>query len=141
MRTAMMAKPKRQDPRGWLLVEVAIGGVMASVILDRLLVNIGDAYDKTTVVGREVTANMLAQQAVEQARAIADPTTLTDGTTTIAVPAGLTGTYARTRTVSSGTVTNAGLVQNFKDVQVLVTFPLVNGNTKNIRLETRIYTP
>ena len=42
---------------------------MASVILGELLVHAGDAMDKTTVVGRELTAQSLCQQAIEQARA------------------------------------------------------------------------
>ena len=134
-------KTRSRAPGGWLLVEVAVGGVMASVIVGALLVNVGDAVDKSAVVGREVTAASLAQQVIEQARALQPPTALADGTTTIAAPSGVIGRYTRTRTVTSGTVTNGALVQSYKDVVAVVAFPLSDGGTKTVRLETRIYTP
>jgi type II secretory pathway pseudopilin PulG len=137
---SVKVKSRRRSLRGWLMIEVAVGGVMASVILGSLLIQVGDSMDKTVVVGRELTATMLAQQAIEQARGIAAPfVNLTDGTTTVAVPSGMTGTYTRTRTVASGHVTIAGQALSFKDVKVTVTFPTNDGLTKTVLLETRLY--
>jgi type II secretory pathway pseudopilin PulG len=131
-------KPTKKALRGWLLVEVAVGGVMASVIVGALLVNVGDAMDKSTVIGRELTAQMLAQQAIEQARSV-DRTTLATGP--VAIPDGLAGTYTRTRTIkqsASCAVVN-GISISCTDVVVTVTFPLVDGTTKSITLETALF--
>ena len=133
------SKKKRRGPRGWLLVEVTVGGVMVSVILGGLLINVGDAMDKSAVVGRKLTAQMLAKQGIEQARAVTNAVgVLVDGTTTLAVPATLRGSYTRTRTISSGTTMVGTLAVSFKDVAVTVTFPQRSG-TKTIFLQTRIY--
>jgi type II secretory pathway pseudopilin PulG len=134
----MQAKKKKKHPRGWLMVEVAIGGVMASVIVGALLVNVGDAMDKSTVIGRELTANMLAQQAIEMARAV-DRTTLASGP--VAVPSGLAGTYTRNQTVTQNAVcaTVNTITISCTDVVVTVTFPLVDGTTKSFTLETQIF--
>jgi hypothetical protein len=131
-------KTKRRHPGGWLMVEVAIGGVMASVIVGALLVNVGDAMDKSTVIGRELTAQMLAQQAIEQARSV-DRNTLTSGP--IAIPPGLAGTYTRTQTVTqSAACATVGTISiGCTHVVVTVTFPLVDGTTKSYTLDTRIF--
>ncbi len=132
---------RKRAPGGWLMVEVGVGGVMASVVLASLLANVGDSMRRTVVVGRELTAGMLCQQGIEQARAVQNPvTSLADGNNVdIGVPGGLTGTYARTRTITSGTDTVGALPVVFKDVQVTVTFPTSEGITKTVKMETRIY--
>lgn len=144
MSTATTTTPparRRRGPRGWLLVEVTVGGVMASVVLGALLVNVGDSMDKSSIVGRRLTAQMLAKQGIEQARAIANPqANLPDGTVTIAAPSTLRGSYTRTRVVSSGVTTIGTNTVNFKDVTVTVTFPNKTA-TKTVSLQTRIYDP
>jgi type II secretory pathway pseudopilin PulG len=132
---------KAKNPRGYLLIEVAIGGVMAGVIIASLLQNIGDANDRTTIAGRRETAAMLAEQAIEQARA--EGLGLSVGSNvTIAVPAGLNGTYTRTRTVTSGTETltsaSGNLTVNYREVTVTVTFPNASG-AKTVTMTSRIY--
>lgn len=134
----MPAKNQRRGPRGWLLIEVTIGGIMASVILGALLVNVGDAMDRSSVVGRKLTAQMLAKQGIEQARAITNPVVnLPDSSGTLAVPASLQGTYTRTRTITSGSTVVGGLTVRFVDVAVTVTFPQKSG-TKSVSLQTRL---
>lgn len=132
------ASPRRRAPRGWLLVEVAIGGVMASVILGGLLITAGASMDQTTTVSRQITAAQLAQQGVEQARA--QGMALTAGTANIGVPAGLTGSYTRSRTVTAGTETVGAFTMTYRDVTVTVTFPSGN-QTKSVVLSTRVYAP
>lgn len=136
---APRANRRRQAPRGWLLVEVAIGGVMAAVILGAVLVNIGDATNKTTAIGRNLTSQMLAQQGIEQARALKNArTVLADGTITLPVPNTLRGTYTRTRTITSGTTSAGGKTLPFKEVAVSVSYP--SGNSRSsLTLRTRIY--
>lgn len=129
---------KRRAPGGWLLVEATIGGVMCSVILAALLINVGAAMDSTTVSARHATAVQLAQQSIEIARAGA--ATLAAGTTTIAVPAGIAGTYTRSRVVTKGTTTVGAITMSFSDVTVTVTFPNHSG-AKSVALSTRIYNP
>lgn len=127
--------------RGWLLIEVTIGGVMASVVLGALLVNVGDSMDKSAVVGRKLTAQMLAKQGIEQIRARNNPViTVADVTPTdIGVPAGLRGTYTRTREITSGTETIGGLTVRFKEITVTVTFPQRTA-TKTVVMKSRLYT-
>jgi len=145
--TTATAKKKRRRPRGWLLIEVAFGGVMASVILGELLVHAGDAMDRTTVVGRELTAQSLCQQAIEQARGIKDPVVNLADATNADVPivaystSGLflNGTYTRKETITTGTSTVNGLAVPFKNVIVTVTFPTVDGQTKSVTMETRVF--
>lgn len=129
---------RRRGPRGWLLVEVAIGGVMASVILGGLLIQAGASMDQTTTVSRQITAAQLAQQGVEQARSLgmAMPT----GSSDIGVPANLTGTYTRTRSVTAGTETVGTLTLQYRDISVTVTFPS-GSQTKTVTLSTRVYAP
>jgi type II secretory pathway pseudopilin PulG len=132
-------RKKKRGPRGWLLVEVAVGGVMASVILGSLLIHIGDSMDRSTVVGRKLTAQMLAQQGIEQARAVDAPlVNLLDGTADMGVPPNLVGSYTRTRTITSGETAVGALTLRFKDVTVTVTFPQRSG-VKTVSVQTRIY--
>ena len=128
----------KKHPRGWLLVEVAVGGVMASTIIGALIINTGSAMDRTTVASRQLTAMMLAQQAVEQSRAAG--TTLTSSGN-IGVPAGLSGSYTRNRTETVGTTTMGTNIINFKEVTVVVGFPTHDYGTKQVTLQTRIYAP
>jgi type II secretory pathway pseudopilin PulG len=138
---ATKKRKKKRGLGGWLLIEVTLGGVMASVALGALLVNVGDSMDKSVVVSRKLTAQMLAKQGIEEVRALATPqTSLANGTVTLTVPASLRGSYTRTRTVTSGTTTAAGLNMSFKDVTVTVTFPN-RADTKSVSLQTRIYDP
>ncbi|MBI1948892.1 MAG: hypothetical protein HYS27_24610 [Deltaproteobacteria bacterium] len=126
------------DPRGWLLVEVAVGGVMASVIIGALLVNTGAAMDRTTFASRQMTATMLAQQAIEQSRAAGIALTSSGD---IGVPSGLSGRYTRTRNETVGSTTIGTNVINFKEVTVTVSFNTHDYGNKIVTLQTRIYTP
>lgn len=127
-----------KNPRGWLLVEVAVGGVMASVIIGALLVNTGAAMDRTTFASRQMTATMLAQQAIEQSRAAGIALTSSGD---IGVPSGLSGRYTRTRNETVGTTTIGTSVINFKEVSVTVSFNTHDYGNKSVTLQTRVYTP
>lgn len=131
-------KRLRKNPRGWLLVEVAVGGVMASAIIGALIINLGAANDRTTFASRQVTCLMLAQQAIEESR-VAGIATTSSGN--IGVPAGLSGNYTRMRTESTGTVVVGASTLNFKDVSVTVSFPTHDYGTKQVALQTRIFAP
>lgn len=127
----------RRGPRAWLLLEVTVGGVMASVIMADLLTDLGDASDRSTYVGRKVTAKMLAEQKIEQARGTIYGS-LAEGTTTEVVT--LSGKYTRTTTITESSVTTGfdGLaVLYFKEVRVTVTFG--SSPVRTITTATRVY--
>lgn len=128
----------KKNPRGWLLVEVAVGGVMASAIIGALIINTGSAMDRTTVASRQMTAMMLAQQAIEESRAAGTALTSSGD---IGVPPGLSGRYTRTRTEAGGTNTIGTNTINFKEVTVMVSFPTHDYGNKQVSLRTRIYAP
>lgn len=134
-------KKKKRGWRGWLLIEVTIGGVMASVVLGALLVNVGDSMDKSAVVGRKLTAQMLAKQGIEQIRARTNPvlTVADNAEQDIGVPSGLRGTYVRKREITSNTETINGLSVRFKEITVTVTFPQRTA-TKTVVMKSRLYT-
>lgn len=134
-------KKKSRNPGGWLLVEVTLGGVMASVALGALLVNVGDAMDKSAIVGRKLTAQMLAKQGIEQVRALDEPQTrLADGTANVPVASTVRGSYTRSRTVTSGTTTVGAQSLQYKDITITVAFPNKSG-AKTVSMQTRIYDP
>jgi hypothetical protein len=126
-----------------LLVEVAVGGVMASVILGALLVNIGGAHDRTTIIARQMTARMLAEQGIEQIRSKGLAGT---SSSVAAVPTTLTGTYTRTCTTSNTSTTVNGLALGSLSISCTVTFPINadgRGTTgiKSVTLSTQITEP
>jgi type II secretory pathway pseudopilin PulG len=140
--------PKKTSPkrRGYLLIEVAIGGVMAAVVVGSVLELLGHANDRTAISARQETALSLANQAIEQARSAGIG--LTNGSNVdVPVPTGLNGRYTRTRTVTSGTTTVSStspagaavdLLLDYKDVSVTVTFTTKQG-PRTVTLQTRIY--
>lgn len=134
--SAQSPKRTRRGPRGWLLLEVAVGGVMASVILAELLVSVGAAGDRSTYVGRRVTAKMLAEQTLEQARATVYGS-LVNGTTTETI--NLQGQYTRVVTITSSVATGigGGTTLNYKNVSVTVRFG--TNPQRTLTMGSRVY--
>lgn len=64
----------RKQPRGYLLMEVAIGGAMAAVIITGILTLIADARVKRTAAARDVAASQLVLDKLEDLRNMAPPT-------------------------------------------------------------------
>lgn len=132
-------RKKKRPPRGWLLIEVMVGGVMASVIIGALIINTGAAMDRTTIASRQMTALLLAQEAIEASRAAGVGTTSSGD---IGVPAGLSGRYTRNRTETvNAAATVGGRTVTAKDVTVTVSFPTHDYGNKVVTLQTRIYAP
>ena len=134
--TVQRKRKRTRGPRGWLLVEVAVGGVMASVIIGALLVNIGGAVDRTTVISRQMTARMLAEQGLEQIRSKG----ITGSPSDVApVPSGLTGTYTRACTTASTSNPVGGINLTTLTISCTVTFPTSPpGQIKTVTVSTAI---
>jgi len=132
------SRRKQRAQRGYLLLEVMVGGVLAAAALGDLIIEIGAYGDRTSRAGRDVTAHLLAQQVLEQARAT-PIASLTAGTTTIAKPAQFKGKYTITRVVTAGTETGpSSTTITYRDVTVTVTFPQHSG-TRTTTINARIY--
>ena len=124
-------------PRGYLLLEVMVGGVLTSVVLAGLLIHLGAAHTASTHAARESTARQIVRASLEEARAVGF-----NGVTssTVSQLPGFTGIYARTITVSAvQTETYFGSeVSRYKTVTARVDFNL-NGKPKDFQEETRVY--
>lgn len=128
---------RRRGPRAWLLLEVMVGGVMASVLLAELMVSVGWASDRSAYVGRKVTAKMLAEQKIEEARGTIYGSLIT-GTTTETVT--LQGTYTRIVNITDGSVStgvSGTAILNYKEVRVTVEFG--TNPVRTVTTATRVY--
>lgn len=83
-----MAHPKR----AYLMLEMMVGGAMAAVVLVGMLTFISSGRVKNIAASRDVTANQLVNEMMEQKRSAAYPPTAV-GATAIAAAG---GTYTRT---------------------------------------------
>lgn len=64
-----MSKPTRRgQPRGYLMMEVAIGGAMAAVIIAGIVTLVADARVKRTAAARDVVASQLVLDKLEDLR-------------------------------------------------------------------------
>jgi hypothetical protein len=88
-----MQRPRR----GYLMMEAMVGGAMASVILAGMLSLIAVARSKTVAAARDITANQLVTEAIEQTRSGAYPPVAAGPTNLL--EAG--GVYTRTIAVNS----------------------------------------
>ena len=84
-------------PRGYLLMEVMVGGAMAAVVLVGMLSFISSGRVKNVAAARSITANHLVNETLEQTRAGVYPPVAVGAT--VVVAAG--GRYTRTTTVNA----------------------------------------
>lgn len=130
-----------EQPRGYMLLEVMIGGAIAAVIIGTLLTSLADARQRNTLAARDVIAAQLVQEKLEErrlqaSRTVALFTALAGGTESPVVNAGTTtllGDYTRTTTVTNctyalastyyATLTAGTTNVNCKEIHVAVTYP------------------
>lgn len=60
--------PMNRSPRGYIMLEAAIGGVMVAVAVFAMLVSLSDGRTKNIIGGRDVIASQLALDKVELQR-------------------------------------------------------------------------
>lgn len=139
--TTTPTTPRRS--RGYLLMEMMVGGAMAAVILLGVLSLIASARAANIAARRDITANQLVTEMIEQKRFGAFPPTAVVATPISAAG----GVYTRTVDVTDGpacpeTRTNPGGGPAFslacRDVTVTVTFDN-QGVTRTASATMRMY--
>ena len=138
-----------RDPRGYILMEVAIAGALVAVIAGTLLSSLADARVRNVMAGRDVVASQLALEKIEQQRALGFAGAgAAAACGTEATVAGQKGAYSRTCAVavSAGSPFTINTVTvNCKDVTVTVKYNVdaaarstsANGD-RTVTLQTRV---
>ena len=147
----------RMKRRGYLLLEVMVGGVMAATVLGALMVSLVGARNTRVAASRDATASSLAAFVIERARSLqyddaGDQLTLANlsqgGTavlttpgpdTTIFIAPNLRGEYEVSVTLQPGTETSlSGETLAYKALTVEVSYEL-RGQIRDVTASTRIY--
>jgi Tfp pilus assembly protein PilV len=122
--------------RGYILMEVMVGGLMASVVLAGALTFMAQARQQTTRGARAQTAASMLQESVERFHVL--PFGDLDAASfpaaeTVSTPGG--GSYSRTHTLTPGSQTIVGAAVNTMRLDVRVEFT-IGGNTVATRATT-----
>lgn len=107
--------------RAYLLIEVMIGGVIASAVMVGVLSQIGEARARAIVTAREVVATQLVTDKLEQARGLGFAG-VAPGTITEAPVLGLGSPYSRETNITAAQETLGAFTLDFKKVEVTVRF-------------------
>lgn len=134
--------PRRR--RGYLLLEVMIGGVLAASILGFLMVTWVHARNLGVKAARSSVAADLAAHALEVARSL-DYADLSAANLPATGPVvGLKGSYDRTVTLTTGTEvdpTGSGEDLDYTDITVTISFVLTSGQVEDVTVAMRRYDP
>lgn len=130
-------KMHMRTSRGFLLLDVMVGGALVALILATLLVILASARAKNVAASRDLVATQLVLEEIDRQRAaslfegVPLPTTSPVVTTS--------GTYLRSASMpASGDESIGGFQLPFKDVMVKVTYQS-EGKTRTSQATTRIY--
>ena len=122
--------------RGYVLMEVMMGGAMLAVLLTSVLMQLGEARGHTARAGRDAVSGRLVEAKLEELRDLgAAAASGSDAPVT-------QGTYARSWTVSGAQTQVVGDARTltFRDVNVVVTYSF-KGQARTSRAATRVYGP
>jgi hypothetical protein len=122
--------------RGYLLLEVTIGGAMAAVVLFGMMEFVLSGRVQNITARRMVMASQIANEALEKARAFES---LPPGPT--AIPAG-GGTYQRTVASASCSDSRGSVTLPCNEVTVRVDFDVVEGGVsrqRSVTMAARVY--
>ncbi len=121
-----------KNARGYILLEVAIGGAMVALLCATLLTSLADARTRNVVAGRNVIASQLALEKIEQQRALGFANLGTDSPAScsaggvVDTPSFTLGAYTRSCTIGATTSTafseNGGIAVSCKPVSVTVSY-------------------
>jgi hypothetical protein len=129
-----MTRPIRpRGRRGYMLLEVAIGGAVTAVILATVFNQLAAARVRSITAARDVTAAQLVTEKIEEMRQAAVPAAATE------TVAGVSGTYTRTVVVATGTETMGATTLSYTDVAVTVSFPSNDGRNHTFSATLRRY--
>lgn len=132
-----------QPARGYILLEITIGGALIALLIASLLTQVAQARVDNVIAGREIVASQLLQEKIERERArgfVAGGSCSPAETNTVV--AGQQGTYRRTcvrdaaatQTIGSG----PAVTVNYNDVKVTVTYD-TNKGPRDLEAYTRVY--
>lgn len=137
---------RRRSPagRGYILIEVSIGGALVALLIAGLLTQIAQARTDNVIAGRQIIAAQLVQEKIERERALGFVAAGgCNPAETAAVIANQQGQYKRTctRTASASETIGAGLgavTINYNTVTVTVEYE-TNRGTRTTEAVTRVY--
>jgi hypothetical protein len=129
----MTSRLRRPLRRGYMLLEVMIGGAMTAVVVMTVLTQIAQARAQNITTGRDVTAAQLVLEKMEEQRLASAWTAATE------TVASVNGMYTRTVAVAACTETVGSLSLTCNDVTVTVTFPTNDGKVHSVAATIRVY--
>jgi Tfp pilus assembly protein PilV len=130
-----MTTPRRRR-RGYILIEVTIAAAITAVALVALLGQAGEGLVMSSTAARDLTAQGLVNQGLEEIRALGFTGVATK---TPAVVVGMNGEYTRGVAVTPNSEILFGTTSsNYKDVTVTVTRK-VGGQTLRYEGRVRVY--
>ena len=129
----------KQRPRGYLLIDVMIGGVLVAIVLATILSVVLHARSRNVYAARDVVATQLVLERLDQVRSQAFGA-IAAGTTTEATVAGITsGRYSRTTVITTGNTNGGGFTLDFKEIRVTVTYTTQDSGVRTSQATTRVY--
>lgn len=126
--------------RGYLLLEVAIGGAMLALLISTLLTSLADARVRNVKAGRDAIAAQLVQEQIERERSLGfagTPSADCDGAFHDVV--GQTGLYRRFCDAAGDTRTPLGVTLNLKRVTVTVEYTPEVGRPRTFTAVTEVF--
>lgn len=137
-------KTKMRNPRGYLLIDIMIGGALAAIVITGILTVLANARARNTNAARDVIASQLVLERIDQVRSQAFATINSTPDENPVTGANIRGNYRRRTQVSTtGSPENVGgFSLPFKDVTVTVTYTtgaVTGATTRTTQATTRVY--
>ncbi len=129
----------RRQRRGYILLEVAVGGAMIAIAILGLMSSLADGRTRNVVGGRDVIAAQLALDKIEMQRARGFGDTGTNCALSELIHT--QGVYTRNCTMASGPAyqrTMFGVTVNYEQVTVEVSYETSLG-TRKVTLVSEVY--
>lgn len=134
-----MEKRIPRSARGYILLEVMMGGAMTALLCAHLLSSLSDARVRNVLAARDGVAAALVQDKIEEARSrgFGNAGTICSGAFVV-VP-NQQAAYRRSCTIGAAqSQTLNGVAVQFEPVDVVVEYDTTNG-TRNAKASTRMY--
>lgn len=131
------------SPRGYILLEVVMGGAMAAVIIAGILTTVAHTRAKNVYAARDVTASQLVLERLEERRALGYAAVTAMSETPVT---GVVGRYDRVTAVTDcvETVPAPGANTNCRDITVTVSYTATDvgaggGTIRRSQATARVY--
>jgi type II secretory pathway pseudopilin PulG len=129
-------------PRGYLLLEIAIGGALLAVLISVLLTALANARVRNVKAGRDAIAAQLVQEQIERERSVGfagTPSSTCDDDGALHDVTGQTGVYRRSCDVAPDTRTLLGVTLNLQRVTVVVEYTPEAGAPRRFTAITEVF--